>query len=155
METLYEGEHVRIKKEDGWEFVERTGSNTAVCIIGFVKSKLIAISQLRIPTGERVLELPAGMMEDDETPQDTALRELKEETGYTATKEDIVGVWGPTYPSPGLTNEKVYFVEVWIKGEKGEQDQDPEEDITVHVEEPHILKQMDITKGSKLAAFLL
>ena len=53
----------------------------------------------------------AGLIDDGETPQIAALRELKEETGYTGT---IVNSTGRQYMSPGLTGENVVtvFVEV-------------------------------------------
>lgn len=152
MKTLYEGSHVRLKKEGKWEFAERVGSNTAVSIIAHIGDKLITVRQLRIPTGEQVLEFPAGMMNPGETPEETASRELKEETGYRVIGH--IKTIGPTYSSPGLTNEQVYIVEVKVSGKQEAQNLDPEENIEVIVDYPENLTNYG-KLGAKLGTYLM
>ncbi len=56
-------------------------------------------------TGGWELELPAGLMEKSESPLDCAKRELREETGYTASSWKAAG-WVHTLP--GITGQKAY-----------------------------------------------
>ncbi len=113
MEELYRGNFLRLLKEGGWEYVERTNAHSAVVIVAVTPdSELILIDQTRIPQGGRVIELPAGLAGDkgageDETLEETANRELIEETGYSANSWTRL-IDGP--PSPGLAKETLYFL---------------------------------------------
>ncbi len=64
------------------------------------------VRQFRTPVGEVIYEFPAGKRDKGEAPLETAVRELKEETGFTAQ------TWldrGFIYPSPGYCTEKLYL----------------------------------------------
>lgn len=63
------------------------------------------IRQYRHPAGEVLLELPAGVMDEGETPEGSALRELREEIGMTAGKLRRVGEF---YLAPGYSTEYMY-----------------------------------------------
>jgi ADP-ribose pyrophosphatase YjhB (NUDIX family) len=54
-------------------------------------------------------ELPGGFAEADESPVDTATRELREETGLIATASRLTGVYYEP-ASPGIGGEMVHFV---------------------------------------------
>jgi len=62
--------------------------------------------EYRHPTGERLLGCPGGRFEQGEAPHEGALREFREETGYTA--EELIPL-GATYPLAGLTNQKIHY----------------------------------------------
>lgn len=71
------------------------------------QGNVILVRQFRYPYGESICEIPAGKM--DHGPEDAAacgLRELREETGYTAGR--LVPL-GAIYPSPGFLTEVVYL----------------------------------------------
>jgi len=65
------------------------------------------VRQFRPPMGADTIELPAGLLDPGEDATTAALRELKEETGYSAK---VVSVSPTACMSPGLTNETVHLV---------------------------------------------
>ncbi|MBP5607735.1 MAG: NUDIX hydrolase [Lachnospiraceae bacterium] len=68
--------------------------------------KIILIRQYRYPLGRFIYELPAGLIEADETPEQAAIRELKEETGYTLEPVSGDPVWNRGfYMGAGYTDE--------------------------------------------------
>jgi 8-oxo-dGTP pyrophosphatase MutT (NUDIX family) len=99
--------------ERRWESVSRIRKTGAVAIIAIMKpsERLIVVRQFRPPAGEHVLEFPAGLIDDNETPEMAATRELFEETGYSGK---VTCVTAPLYSSPGLSGETVHLVHVEI-----------------------------------------
>ena len=69
-------------------------------------NEVVFEKQFRESVGKVCLELPAGMVDPGEKPEDTARRELEEETGIKAkTIEHMITI----YPSTGYTSEKVHI----------------------------------------------
>ena len=64
------------------------------------------VRQYRYAYGKSLLEAPVGKLEAGERPEDCALRELSEETGYEAERLVPLG-W--LYPSPGYCSEVLYL----------------------------------------------
>jgi ADP-ribose pyrophosphatase len=97
---------MRLVRRGRWEFVERIGSTGVVAIIATTDDdRLILIEQWREPIGRRCLELPAGLVGDDDPAEKaaaSAARELEEETGYRPRTVEYLteGV-----SSAGLTSE--------------------------------------------------
>ncbi len=86
------------------EIVEHSGG---VTVLPVTKEKeIIMVKQFRKPTGEVLLELPAGKLESGEKPKKCAERELLEETGFKADK--MVKVLS-FYTSPGYSNELLHL----------------------------------------------
>jgi ADP-ribose pyrophosphatase len=88
-----------------WEYVLRTRSIGAAVILAIDDGKVLLVEQYRVPLGANCLELPAGLVGDEdagETIEAAALRELEEETGYTAASMAAVGKFAS---SPGMVGE--------------------------------------------------
>lgn len=68
--------------------------------------KIILITQYRYPHNEVVLELPAGKLEKGEDPKVCALRELTEETGYSANE---ISKLGKIFTTPGFCSEVLHI----------------------------------------------
>ncbi len=102
----FEGKHVVVLERGGWEFVERKTAKEAVAIVALTgEGELILTEQYRAPVDARVIDLPAGLIEEYDA-EETAWRELEEETGFTCD-EVILLASSPT--SPGITSEIVHF----------------------------------------------
>jgi ADP-ribose pyrophosphatase len=73
-------------------------------------SRVVLVSQERIPIRQTIWEMPAGQV-DEESPDEsdvekTALRELREETGYVLAKDGQLINLGHFFASPGFTDER-------------------------------------------------
>ena len=112
-EKIYEGKVVNLridtvelpdKKYSKREIVEHPG---AVGIIPVTDDNcLILVKQFRKPVERFLLEIPAGKLEVNEEPRETAGRELKEETGYDSNKMEYLLEF---YTSAGFSNERVHL----------------------------------------------
>lgn len=69
-------------------------------------NKVILVSQFRYPFGKVITEAPAGKVDGDEAHFDCAIRELSEETGYTAAEMKYLGY---SYLSPGCFTERIHL----------------------------------------------
>jgi len=68
----------------------------------------VVIEQFRPPIGKHAIELPAGLIDEGETPETTAIRELEEETGFKASS--IQEVSDVIVCDPGMTNANMILV---------------------------------------------
>jgi ADP-ribose pyrophosphatase len=66
--------------------------------------RLCLVRNERYAVGATLLEVPAGTLDPGETPEATAVRELAEETGYTAGRITRIASW---YVSPGVLDERM------------------------------------------------
>ncbi len=70
-------------------------------------------------------ELPAGWVNKDETSENAALRELKEETGYTGNATFL----GTIYPQPGFSSMLAHIVEIELNENIEKRDLESDEEI--------------------------
>lgn len=128
-----EGKRVVLLDRDGWEFVERKKGKEAVAIIAVTDDdRLLLTEQLRKPVSAPVIDLPAGLVGDEEghdDPADTARKELEEEVGYTCEVVELLAR-GPS--SPGITSEIVSLYRARGLRRKGKGGGVGGESITVH-----------------------
>jgi ADP-ribose pyrophosphatase len=70
------------------------------------ENNILLVRQFRYAIGKTLLELPAGGIERNETPEDATRRELQEEIGYLPNKLEALGSF---YSSPGFCTEYLYL----------------------------------------------
>ncbi|MGB9778812.1 MAG: NUDIX hydrolase [Candidatus Bathyarchaeales archaeon] len=86
-----------------------------VAVAAFTEdNRMILTKQYRHPLGKIVYDIPGGAIEDGETPQEAALRELEEETGYTAEKLEWIGRFSRGPSSQAIT--EIFFAKATRKG---------------------------------------
>ena len=110
VEISYEDEKRQTRK---WEVLNRKNDAEAVIIIAKMEpsDRYIIIRQFRPPTNSHLLEFPAGLVDSGETREQTAIRELLEETGYVGEFQKI----SPRlYSSPGLLSEAISFAHIQV-----------------------------------------
>ena len=115
---------------------------------------VVMIRQYRHGTGKVTLEIPGGIVESDDTPEEAASRELLEETGYRGSKMIPLGF---VYPNPAFLNNRCYTYLASNAFLSGEQEQDEKEDIEVLLrpldEIPRLIREGEISHSLVLDAF--
>jgi ADP-ribose pyrophosphatase len=104
-ETAWEGKYLAVKKRGTWEYVSRTRNIKAAVILAIDEGEVILVEQYRVPLGRFCIELPAGLIGDEEEGEPVeaaATRELEEETGYRAAWMTDLGYY---HSSPGMVSE--------------------------------------------------
>ena len=132
-EVMWAGKFIRAIRRGKWEYASRTNNIGAVVILAEHEGKVILVEQPRVPLGKRSLELPAGLVGDqdpDATVESTAVKELEEETGFTAERVERLGEF---YASPGMVSEGFTLVRATGLRKIGEGGGDENEDIRVHL----------------------
>ena len=109
---LYDGKIVKLSRNlvelpnETLAFREVVKHKQGVCIIPVLNDEIIFVKQYRSGAEKVLLELPAGIVDENETPLDAAIRELQEEIKYSSAKITYLGAY---YSSPGFTNELVHL----------------------------------------------
>ncbi|MFP4036538.1 MAG: NUDIX hydrolase [Desulfobacteraceae bacterium] len=116
--------------------------------------RVVLIRQYRHGIRDATLEIPGGIIEAGDSPEDAARREMEEETGY---KEREMVDLGYVFPNPAILNNRCYTYLALDVSEAGEQQQDEKEDIEVVVrplsEVPGLIRSGEIRHALVLAAF--
>ncbi len=149
-----------------WESSARKAAGGAVFMLARLQpsGRFILVRQYRPPIDAYVLEFPAGLIDPEEEPEATALRELAEETGYCGT----ITWFGPrALSSPGMTREGVFLAMIDVD-EQAAENQHPQqqceesEDIEVILKTPEEMPAFlrhcqaeNIHLDSRLVAFFL
>ena len=117
---------------EGLKMTEHKARPDAVSIYSICDGKVVLVKQYRYPIDGWIYELPAGLVEDGEDYHDTAVRELKEETGLDL---EVISVdrmiEKACYTSVGMTDEATATVYGYSSGEITHRFEEASEEIEV------------------------
>ena len=134
-EIVWQGKFITARKKGRWEFVSRArGIRAAVILAVDDEGHVILVEQFRVPMGRQSIELPAGLIGDDDGSEDedataAAARELEEETGYHAGRMEVLGEF---FSSPGMVSESFTLLRAYDLTRVGDGGGTEHEDIVVH-----------------------
>lgn len=130
----WQGKFITAKQRGRWEYASRSRGIRAAAILAIDDGHVILVEQYRVPLGRPCLEIPAGLVGDDDGASDesaitAAHRELEEETGYRAETITDLGMF---FSSPGMVSEGFSLLRAEGLTRVGEGGGTDGEDITVH-----------------------
>lgn len=131
-ELVWEGKFIVVNRRGRWEYVSRTRGVSAAVILAIDDGHIILVEQHRVPLGRACLELPAGLIGDEDEGEEVetaAIRELEEETGYRAARMVDLGRF---HASPGMSSEGFTLLRAEGLTRVGEGGGVGGEDIVVH-----------------------
>lgn len=155
VELVYEGPIFRVEvlrwRTKTRDVVRALGASAVLPLTA--EGEVVLVRQEREAVGERLLEIPAGLLDvEGESPEDTARRELEEETGYRAGSIESLG---RIHTSPGFVDEVCHLFLARDCSRRG----DPEEEIEVVTmpigEAMAMVDRGEITDSKTVAALLL
>ncbi len=153
-EIRWAGKFITARTRGKWEYVTRArGIRAAVILAVDEEDHVIMVEQFRVPLQKRCLELPAGLIGDDEGAEGedalmAAARELEEETGYAAQRIEHLGEF---YSSPGMVSESFTLVRAHGLSKVGPGGGIAGEDITVHrVARSHLPQFVEMARSRGL-----
>ena len=116
--------------------------------------RVVLVRQYRHGTGRVTLEIPGGLVEDGDSPESAAARELKEETGYESPR---ISLLGEVHPNPAIQDTVCYTYTAMDAVCVSEPSPDEKEDIEVVLRPlrkiPELIRRGEITHALVLAAF--
>lgn len=124
--NLFRADYEHNGRDGRWVFASRkqeahTGrASDAVIIVPILRNpgeppRLVMIREFRVPVGDYVIGLPAGLIDPGETVETTVRREIHEETGLKVTT--IERISSPLFSSSGLTDEAAAMAFVTVEGD--------------------------------------
>jgi len=135
-EVMWAGRFITAKKRGKWEYVGRARGIHAAVILAIDEGPdgrhVLLVDQYRVPLGRRCIELPAGLVGDEQEGEDAsvaAARELEEETGFRPARLESLGQF---YSSPGMVSESFTLFRAHDLQKIGEGGGVDGEDIQVH-----------------------
>src|SRR5699024_6951245 len=98
--------------------------SVSVLIINSKNDSVIFVKQYRYPVNQETIEVVAGKIEEGESPESAAIREVLEETGYVV-EEGFIEPLRSFWKSPGYTSEVCHL---FIAGVNGKPQEKPTEE---------------------------
>ena len=140
------------------EIIRHAGASAVVPFLSDIHGEnpeVLLIRQYRYAANGYVYEIPAGLLNEEETPEACARRELREETGYTAAEFFHLSTF---FTTPGFTDERIHlFAAIGLT--PGQSELEADEFVELH---PFLLSSAirmiesgEIVDGKSMIALLL
>lgn len=150
LETVYEGKvfdvvEAKIREDESVykrEIVTHGGSGVVIPV--FEDKTIALVKQYRHPAKKFLLELLAGTVEKDETPEECAMREIEEEIGMKAGKLEKLSEF---YVSPGFLSEKMHL---FLATELIESEQNLDDDENIAIEKMSFDKAFEKIRNNEI-----
>jgi len=159
---IYEGRIVSLREDAVTLSNGRSGlrevvehSDVAAIVPIDADGNVILVRQYRLPAREALLEIPAGGVDERESSENAAQRELREETGYRAGRLEPLGGF---FVSPGYCTE---FIHVFLATDLVEDPVDGDEDEDISLERMplsdavRLIETGEIKDGKSIVGLLL
>lgn len=140
-------------KTHSYDLVDHPGAVTIVPVDA--NGNILFVRQYRVGAEQELLELPAGVLKDEEPPADAAAREVREETGMAAKKMQLLG---NCYLAPGYSSE---YMHIFLATDLFSSPLQQDEDEFLQIEAIPAAKALqmarsgDLRDGKTLAAMLM
>ena len=149
-ETIYRGKIFDVRRdairegeaEYQRDIVVHPGSSVVVPV--FADKTVALVRQYRHAAGKYLLEIPAGSLEQDESPETGAAREMEEEIGVRAERIELLSEF---YVSPGFLTEKMFL---YLATELTETAQNLDEDEFVEIERIPLETALEMVRDSRI-----
>ncbi len=150
-------------REKTYEIVSRKEINgpedlghkvSGISIIAYKDDKMLLLREFRMAINKEIYNLCAGMIEDGETIEECAKRELYEETGLTVKR--FIDILPPAYSAVGFSDVQTHIVLVEAEGQIGDHTSVNEEIRAAFYSKEQIsqmLKTEDFSARSQIAAY--
>ncbi len=128
---------------------------SAVMLAADEKDRVLLVQQFRLPAGKKLWELPAGKVDEGEVVLETAKRELREETGYSAKNWTKLVSY---FPSPGYVEE---YMTIFLATDLTEGEPEPMDDERIEKrwftrdEIDSMIRDGEMEDGKTLTGYLL
>ena len=161
-EIIYHGrafnvEIVKMQLPDGkiraYDLVEHKGAVTIVPVDD--AGNILFVRQYRVGADQELLELPAGLLNQDEPHAEAAAREVREETGMAARQMTLLGDF---YPAPGYSSEHMHvYLAPGLHPDPLDQDDDEFLELVSipAAEAVNMARRGEIRDGKSLAALMM
>lgn len=138
-----------------WECIRHPGGALAIPVTP--EGQLVLVRQYRFAVRGRLLEFPAGTIEDHEDPLTTIQREIQEETGYRAATWQSLGNFAL---APGYSDELIYaYLATDLEKIETPLDLDADEDLEVVLMTPEQLEkaiwEREAVDAKSIASFFM
>ena len=147
--SVWKDDYTRPDGKSGQYFFIDPGVDAVTIVAEDSNGEFILVGQTRYPVGGYLYEFPAGAISKGEDSLSAAKRELREETGYSAERWELIGEY---FTSSGLIKQRMY---VFLARELALGTSEPEEMEDILVKAVSLENILSLEVGSEISNLLL